>query len=58
MMFLCGVDGKVYVLVQGDLVVGGFGVQGFDGFKIIVNVFSVGCIFNGVSVEVEVFNLF
>lgn len=59
MVLLCGVDGQVYVIVQGNLVVGGFGVQGKDGLWVFVNVFSVGCIFNGVMVEwvlLDVFN--
>lgn len=48
---LKGVDGTVYALAQGNLVVGGFGVEGADGSSIIVNVPSVGRIPNGAMVE-------
>ncbi len=48
---LKGIDGKVYALAQGNLVVGGFGVEGSDGSKVIVNVPSVGRIPNGATVE-------
>ncbi len=48
---LKGVDGQVYALAQGNLVVGGFGAQGGDGSSITVNVPSVGRIPNGATVE-------
>jgi flagellar P-ring protein precursor FlgI len=48
---LKGVDGQVYALAQGDLVVGGFGAEGADGSSITVNVPSVGRIAGGASVE-------
>lgn len=48
---LRGVDGNVYALAQGNLIVGGFGAEGKDGSKITVNVPSVGRIPNGASVE-------
>ena len=48
---LKGVDGQVYAMAQGDLVVGGFGAEGLDGSKITVNVPSVGRIANGAIVE-------
>jgi len=48
---LKGVDGNVYALAQGNLVVGGLGVQGADGSKLTINVPSVGRIPNGASVE-------
>ncbi len=48
---LKGVDGQVYAMAQGNLVVGGFGAQGSDGSKITVNVPSVGLIPNGGIVE-------
>lgn len=48
---LKGVDGKVYALAQGNLVVGGFGADGADGSRISVNIQSVGRIPNGASVE-------
>ena len=48
---LKGVDGNVYAIAQGNLVVGGFGASGSDGSKITVNIPSVGRIPNGASVE-------
>lgn len=47
---LKGADGKVYALAQGNLVVGGFGVEA-DGSSITVNVPNVGRIPNGAIVE-------
>ncbi len=46
-----GADGNVYAVAQGNLVVGGFGVQGNDGSKVTVNVPSAGRIPNGATVE-------
>jgi flagellar P-ring protein precursor FlgI len=48
---LKGVDGQVYALAQGDLVVSGFGAEGQDGSRISVNVKSVGRIAGGAIVE-------
>lgn len=48
---LKGVNGQVYAIAQGNLVVGGFGAQGGDGSSITVNVPTVGRIPNGASVE-------
>ncbi len=48
---LRGPDGKVYALAQGELVVGGLGVEGTDGSRITINVPSVGRIPNGATVE-------
>jgi flagellar P-ring protein precursor FlgI len=51
---LRGVDGEVYAIAQGNLVVSGFGVQGQDGSRIVVNVPSAGRVPNGATVEREV----
>ncbi|MFT7387461.1 MAG: flagellar P-ring protein precursor FlgI [Candidatus Endobugula sp.] len=48
---LKGVDGNVYALAQGNLVVGGLGVNGADGSKLTINIPSVGRIPNGAMVE-------
>jgi flagellar P-ring protein precursor FlgI len=55
---LMGVDGEVYGLAQGSLVVSGFGVKGSDGSKLSVNVPSSGRVPNGATVEREVPNNF
>ncbi|WP_137167784.1 flagellar basal body P-ring protein FlgI [Salinimonas lutimaris] len=49
--FLKGVDGKVYAVAQGSLVVSGFGAQGNDGSRIVINTPTVGRIPNGALVE-------
>lgn len=48
---LRGVDGNLYGLAQGNVIVSGFGAEGSDGSKITVNVPSVGRIPNGATVE-------
>ena len=48
---LRGVDGQVYAIAQGSLVVSGFGVSGKDGSRISVNVPNGGRIPNGATVE-------
>ncbi len=48
---LKGLDGKVYAVAQGNLVVGGFGAQGADGSSIKVNIPSAGRIPSGALVE-------
>ncbi|MFT6840800.1 MAG: flagellar P-ring protein precursor FlgI [Candidatus Pseudothioglobus sp.] len=48
---LKGLDGNVYAMGQGNLLVGGYGVQGGDGSSITVNVPSAGRIPNGAMVE-------
>lgn len=48
---LKGLDGQVYAIAQGNLVVGGFGAEGADGSRITVNVPSVGRVPNGATVE-------
>jgi flagellar P-ring protein precursor FlgI len=55
---LKGADGNVYALAQGNLVVGGLGVEGADGSKLTVNIPSVGRIPNGASVERSIPNRF
>lgn len=49
--FLRGVDGEVYAVAQGSLVVSGFGAEGGDGSRIVVNTPTVGRIPNGAIVE-------
>ena len=48
---LKGVDGQVYAIAQGSVMVSGFGVEGVDGSRLSVNVPSVGRIPNGASIE-------
>ena len=48
---LKGLDGQVYAVAQGSLVVGGFGAQGNDGSSVTVNVPSVGRIPGGGLIE-------
>lgn len=55
---LKGVDGNVYALAQGSLVVSGLGVEGADGSRVTVNTPTVGRIANGGIVEREVPNNF
>jgi len=51
---LKGVDGRIYAMAQGSLVVGGFGAEGADGSSIKVNVPSVGRIANGATIELSI----
>ena len=55
---LRGIDGEVYGIAQGSLIVSGFGVKGTDGSKLSVNVPSSGRVPNGATVEREVPNSF
>ncbi|MBX2858526.1 MAG: flagellar basal body P-ring protein FlgI [Cellvibrionaceae bacterium] len=48
---LRGLDGKVYAVAQGNLIVGGFGAEGRDGSRVTVNVPVVGRIPGGANVE-------
>jgi len=49
-----GIDGEVYAIAQGSLVVSGFGISGKDGSRISINVPSAGRVPNGATVEREV----
>ena len=51
---LKGIDGKVYAIGQGNLVVGGITASGADGSSITVNIPSAGRIPNGATIEREV----
>jgi flagellar P-ring protein precursor FlgI len=48
---LHGLDGQIYAIAQGNLIVSGFGVEGTDGSKLTVNVPSSGRIPNGATIE-------
>jgi flagellar P-ring protein precursor FlgI len=48
---LRGIDGEVYGIAQGSMVVSGFGIGGKDGSRIAVNTPSSGRIPNGATVE-------
>ncbi|WP_199915692.1 flagellar basal body P-ring protein FlgI [Saccharobesus litoralis] len=56
--FMKGLDGEVYAVSQGNLVVGGFGVAGEDGSRVVMNTPTVGRIPNGAIVERSVPNAF
>ncbi len=55
---LKGADGQIYAMAQGNLIVGGLGVEGADGSRVTINVPSVGRIPNGASLEKEISNPF
>src|SRR5690606_6297723 len=55
---LKGLDGQVYAVAQGNLVVGGFSAAGGDGSNITVNIPSAGRIPGGAIVERMVENNF
>lgn len=55
---LKGIDGNVYAIAQGNLIVGGITAGGGDGSKITVNIPSAGRIPDGATVEREVANPF
>jgi flagellar P-ring protein FlgI len=48
---LYGADGQIYAMSQGNLVVGGLGIDAADGSKLSVNVPSAGRIDGGATVE-------
>jgi len=56
--FLQGVDGEVYAIAQGNLIVGGLGVGGADGSSITINVPSVGRVPGGATTVREVLTAF
>nr|WP_232279956.1 flagellar basal body P-ring protein FlgI [Shewanella denitrificans] len=49
--FMKGVDGNVYAIAQGSLVVSGFSAEGLDGSRVIQNTPTVGRIPNGAIIE-------
>lgn len=51
---LRGVDGQVYAVAQGNLVVGGLQAEGNSGSSVTVNVPTVGTIPNGALIEQEI----
>jgi flagellar P-ring protein precursor FlgI len=48
---LHGLDGQIYAIAQGNLIVSGFGAEAQDGSKLTVNVPSSGRVPNGATVE-------
>ncbi len=48
---LKGIDGNVYAIAQGNLVVGGLAAEGADGSKVTINIPSAGRIPGGATVE-------
>ncbi|MEJ2214691.1 MAG: flagellar basal body P-ring protein FlgI [Gammaproteobacteria bacterium] len=51
---LKGIDGNVYAIAQGNLLVGGLSAEGQDGSSVTVNIPSVGRVPNGATIEREV----
>ncbi len=46
-----GIDGQVYAIAQGNLVVGGLAAEGSDGSKVTINIPSSGRVPGGATVE-------
>ena len=55
---LKGIDGNIYAIAQGNLIVGGVSASGADGSSAVVNIPSAGRIPNGATVEKEVASSF
>jgi flagellar P-ring protein FlgI len=55
---LKGIDGQVYAMAQGNLLVGGLSAEAGDGSRVTVNIPSAGRIPNGAMVERTVGNAF
>jgi flagellar P-ring protein precursor FlgI len=55
---LRGIDGQIYAIAQGNVIVGGLGIAAADGTKITINVPSAGRVPNGATVEQEVASSF
>lgn len=53
---LYGADGQIYAMAQGNLAIGGLGVDAADGSKLTVNVPSSGRIAGGATIERTVSN--
>jgi flagellar P-ring protein FlgI len=54
MLPLRGADGQIYAMAQGNLAVGGLGIDAADGSKLTVNVPSAGRIPGGATIERQV----
>jgi flagellar P-ring protein precursor FlgI len=48
---LRGADGEIYAMSQGNVAVGGLGVEGSDGSKVSINIPSAGRVPGGATVE-------
>ena len=48
---LLGADGETYAIAQGNLVVGGLGVEGADQSSLVVNIPTTGRVLGGATVE-------
>ncbi|MCY9872313.1 flagellar basal body P-ring protein FlgI [Vibrio barjaei] len=51
MTSLKGIDGEVYAVGQGNVIVGGYSAEGSDGSSITKNIPTVGRIPNGITIE-------
>ena len=54
---LKGADGELYAIAQGNLAVGGLGVEGADGSSVSVNIPTVGRIPRGATVELSLIHI-